>query len=154
MSHEIDTLIKDLIMKTSFHVEDIIVSYDDDTNTTWYSIKTSEPRFFIGRDGENLMALNHLVKRLIEKHLPQDTFPQFSVDVEDFQRKKIENLKTVAHMMAERARYFKSTVEIDPMPPFERKIIHAFLQDKKDIKTESTGDGKERRVTIKYIGNI
>lgn len=154
MSYELDTLIKDLITKTSFHVEDIIVSYDDDTNTTWYTIKTHEPRYFIGRDGENLMALNHLVKRLIEKNLQQEVLPQYIIDVDDFQKKKIDNLKAIAHMMAERARYFKSTVEIDPMSPYERKIVHSFLQNKTDLKTESIGEGKDRRITIKYIGEL
>jgi spoIIIJ-associated protein len=154
MSHKIDTLIKDLITKTSFHVEDIVVSYDNDTDSTWYTIKTSEPRVFIGRDGETLMALNHLVKRLIEKNSEQEIVPQYIIDVDDFQKRKIDNLKAIAHMMAERARYFKSTVEIDPMGSYERKIIHSFLQTKPDLKSESVGEGRERRVTIKYIGSI
>jgi predicted RNA-binding protein Jag len=56
----------------------------------------------------------------------------------------------MAHIMAERARYFKSNVEIDPMNPFERRIIHEFLADEKDLKTESTGLGLSSRVVIKY----
>jgi spoIIIJ-associated protein len=54
-------------------------------------------------------------------------------------------------MMAERARYFKSNIEVDPMPAFERRIVHMFLEDAKDIKTESEGQGSNRRVVIKYI---
>lgn len=154
MSQEIDTLIKNLITKTSFHVEDIQVSYDNDTDSTWYTVKTSEPRVFIGKDGETLMALNHLVKRLIERNSQQEIVPQYIIDVDDFQKRKIDNLKAIAHMMSERARYFKSTVEIDPMSAYERKIIHSFLQSKTDIKSESVGEGRERRVTIKYIGSI
>ncbi len=154
MSQEIDTLIKNLITKTSFHVEDIQVSYDNDIDSTWYTVKTSEPRVFIGKDGETLMALNHLVKRLIERNSQQEIIPQYIIDVDDFQKRKIDNLKAIAHMMSERARYFKSTVEIDPMSAYERKIIHSFLQSKTDIKSESVGEGKERRVTIKYIGSI
>ncbi len=154
MSHKIDTLIKELITKTSFHVEDIVVSYDEDTESTWYAIKTSESRFFIGRDGETLMALNHLVKRLIEKNSELENIPQYIIDVDDFQKRKIDNLKAIAHMMSERARYFKSTIEIDPMSPYDRKIIHSFLQKKTDLKTESVGEGRERRVTIKYVGEI
>ncbi len=154
MSHEIDTLIRNLITKTGFHVEDVVVSCDDETNTTWYTIKTSEPRFFIGREGETLMSINHLVKRLIEKNTQIENAPQYIVDVDDFQKRKIDNLKAIAHMMAERARYFKSTVEIEPMSAYERRIIHSFLQSKTDLKSESVGEGKERRVTIKYIGEL
>ena len=54
-------------------------------------------------------------------------------------------------MMAERARYFKNDIEIDPMPSYERRIIHMFLEGANDIKTESEGYGPTRRVVIKYI---
>ena len=57
-------------------------------------------------------------------------------------------------MMAERARYFKSSVEVDPMPAFERRIVHEFLSDAIDLKTESTGFGAKRRVVIKYVGAL
>ena len=57
-------------------------------------------------------------------------------------------------MMAERARYFKSSVEVDPMPAFERRIVHEFLSNATDLKTESTGFGHTRRVVIKYVGGI
>jgi len=56
--------------------------------------------------------------------------------------------------MAERARYFKSSVEVDPMPAFERRIVHEFLSDAIDLKTESTGFGAKRRVVIKYVGAL
>ena len=75
------------------------------------------------------------------------------MDINGYQKKKIDNLKNMAHMMSERAKYFKSNIEIDPMPAFERRIIHMFLENEKDIKTESEGEGSNRRVVVKYIGN-
>jgi spoIIIJ-associated protein len=79
---------------------------------------------------------------------------RFIVDVNDFHKKKIENLKTLAHMLSERAKYFKSSIETDTMPAFDRKIIHEFLADKPNIKTESSGIEPNRRVVIRYIENI
>ena len=64
-----------------------------------------------------------------------------------------DNLKTIAHMMAERARYFKSNIELDPMPAFERRIVHIFLETGKDLKTDSEGYGPTRNVVIKYTGD-
>lgn len=55
-------------------------------------------------------------------------------------------------MMGERARYFKSSVEVDPMSAFERRVVHEFLSNASDLKTESMGFGPTRRVVIKYIG--
>ena len=76
------------------------------------------------------------------------------VDINDFQKKHIENIRAVAHMMSERARYFKSNIEVDPMSAFERRIIHEFLSEANDLKTESMGAGRDRRVVIKYVGAI
>ena len=56
-------------------------------------------------------------------------------------------------MMAERARYFKSNIEVDPMSAFERRVVHEFLAGETDLKTESTGYGPTRRVVIKYLGD-
>ena len=56
-------------------------------------------------------------------------------------------------MMAERAKYFKSNIEVEPMPANERRIIHMFLEKIPDIKTESEGYGPNRRVVIKYVGS-
>ena len=57
-------------------------------------------------------------------------------------------------MMSERARYFKSNIEVDPMSAFDRRIVHEFLSSATDLKTESTGTGYNRRVVIKYVGGI
>ena len=56
--------------------------------------------------------------------------------------------------MSERARYFKSNVEVDPMSSFERRIVHEFLATASDLKTESIGFGPSRRVVIKYVGTL
>lgn len=120
---------------------------------TKFSIQTNEPYLLLGEDGKTLMALNHLVKRVFEQQSIKQNFKplNFLVDVNDFQEKRIEDLKTKAVMMAERARFFKSSVELLPMNPYERMIIHSFFTNIPDIETESTGFGKDRRVVIKYV---
>jgi spoIIIJ-associated protein len=107
----------------------------------------------IGRDGETLKSLNHLIQKMTEKDI-NETTPRIILDVNGYQKKHFENLKNTAHMMAERARYFKSNIEFDPMTAFDRRIIHLFLEGAKDIKTESEGFGPERRVVIKYINQL
>jgi spoIIIJ-associated protein len=130
--------------------------FSDDGGMLWCMIETPDSGFMIGRDGETLRSLNHLVQKIIEKSSPvkenfEDRFPAIFIDINGYQKKRLENLKNIAHMMAERARYFKSNIEIDPMPAYERKIIHSFLEGAKDIKTESEGYGPTRRVVIKYV---
>ena len=125
--------------------------FSDDSGILWCMIETPDSSFMIGRDGETLRSLNHLVQKIVEKGVIGEKGPSVFIDINGYQKKRFENLKNIAHMMAERARYFKSNIEIDPMPAYERRIIHMFLEGAKDVKTESEGYGPNRRVVIKYI---
>jgi len=158
---EIENLIRELVEKTTVSVNEVTITEEGPSNT-WFSLEVSEPHFFTLREGEALFALNHLVRKMIETRMPTPTSfgveapesPQIMIDIGSFQKRKVDGLRAVAHMMAERARYFKSSVEVDPMPAFERRIVHEFLSNATDLKTESTGLGSTRRVVIKYIGGI
>ncbi len=158
---EIHNLIKQLIEKTTIKLNEISITEDGPKNM-WVSVEVSEPHFFVSCNGEGLHALNHLVHRIIEAKIPQSPKTVFGeqhgssvvIDINGFQKKRVENIRAVAHMMSERARYFKSNIEVDPMSAFERRIVHEFLSNATDLKTESTGFGPTRRVVIKYIGNI
>lgn len=149
---EIQNLIKELIEKTTVRMDTITVTEDSGANT-WFSVEVNEPHFFIGRDGEALYALNHLVRRIVETKNGEGE-RSFLIDINNFQKKRVENIRAIAHMMGERARYFKSNIEIDPMSAFERRVVHEFLSKAADLKTESVGFGGARRVVIKYIGTI
>jgi spoIIIJ-associated protein len=152
---EIQNLIKELIGKTTVKVNEISITEESPKNIS-ISVQVSEPHFFIEREGEGLHALNHLVHRILESKTPSTDSPSFGVlvDINGFQKKRIDNIRAIAHMMSERARYFKSNIEIDPMSAFERRIVHEFLSEAHDLKTESVGFGRTRRVVIKYIGSI
>ncbi|MEI6581094.1 MAG: R3H domain-containing nucleic acid-binding protein [bacterium] len=153
--NEMQSLIKELIEKTTIPVKEVVV-LEDESKTTCFSVEVTEPHFFIGRGGEALFALNHIFRKIVEAKRAPDSEEEINimVDINGFQKKRIENLHATAHMMAERARYFKSSIEVDPMPAFERRIIHEFLSEETDLKTESTGEGMSRRVVIKYTGAI
>jgi len=148
-------VIEELVQLTGIPIEETTFTFDDESGHHWFCIKTRESRLFIGKDGEALKALNYVFRKIVESKDMQGYAPlNILIDVNDYQKKRIDNLKAIAHMMSERALFFKSNIEIDPMSAFDRRIIHTFLENKKDIKTESTGVGIERRVVIKYIGSI
>jgi len=130
--------------------------FSEEGGMLWCMIETPDSSFMIGRDGETLRSLNHIVQKMIEKESSpkeesDERGPSLFIDINGYQKKRFDNLKTIAHMMAERARYFKSNIEVDPMPAYERRIIHMFLEGIKDIKTESEGYGPTRRVVVKYV---
>ncbi len=156
---EIQNLIKELIEKTLVKTNQITITLDEAGDNTWYSVEVTEPHFFIAREGEALSALNHLVRRVVESKIPHTEIEKsngtnFLIDINDFQKKKVEAVRAVAHMMGERARYFKANVEVDPMSAFERRIVHEFLASADDLQTESAGFGPTRHVVIKYTGGL
>jgi spoIIIJ-associated protein len=153
MAHEqIQEQIKGLLETAGFPAESVAVSYDEVSNTYWFSVSSSDARVLLGLDAEALAAINHIATKIVEKSgRDVENHPRVIVDANDFEKKKIENLKTIAHMMAERARYFKSKIDVDPMPPHERRIVHEFLSGMPDIQTESEGTGPNRHIVIRYV---
>jgi spoIIIJ-associated protein len=142
-----------LLDTAGFSRSAVTVTFDESMQTLWFSIASNDARVLLGRGAEALGALNHLASKVAEKLAGDTPNPiRVIIDANDFEKKKIENLKTIAHMMAERARYFKSRIEVEPMPPRDRKIIHEFLSAMPDISTESEGMGPKRHIVIKYIG--
>lgn len=148
----IKTVIKDLLSKFSVDFELEIIK-DEEIKATRFLIKTNEPNVLIGYKGANLSALSHIVKRIVDKKITnkqENIF--FILDVNNYQENKIEEIKTSAHMLAERAKYFKSSVEMNPLPSYERMIVHSLFTDSVDFKTHSQGEGCDRRVVIQYVG--
>ena len=136
---------------------------------TIYSIEgVPNPRDIIGMHGDTIHALDHLVKKMVEQGLDsarrktatsadsnasgeeRAEMPLFLVDIDDYRARQIRDLQTKAKMMAERARSFQYDVELSPMSAYERLIIHTALQSEPNVKTESQGEGRNRRVVSKY----
>jgi spoIIIJ-associated protein len=76
---------------------------------------------------------------------------EISLDVNGYKEAQAERLKGVAKMLAERAKMFKHDVEMEPMSAYERLVIHSVFENDPTIRTESHGEGKFRRVVIKYV---
>ena len=143
--------IEDIFKHTACTITKLEIALE--SGMLWCMIETPDSRFMIGREGETLRSLNHLVRKITEKASGSEEISNIFVDINGYQKKRFDSLKNIAHMMAERAKYFKSNIEVDPMPANERRIIHMFLENIPDIKTESEGYGPNRRVIIKYSGD-
>lgn len=130
------------------------ITKTDMAGQTVFTIETDDARRLIGMHGDTIHAIDLLVKKILEKRMPAGEgteTPMFLVDVNDYRAKQIRDLQTKALMMAERARSFQYDVELTPMSAYERLIVHTTLQDAPNIKTESQGEGRNRRVVIKYF---
>jgi len=112
-----------------------------------FNIKTQESGLLIGGNGETISALNHIIKRMAaygEESL------KISVDVNGYLESNNQTIRNKTFVLAERARSFKTDVEMEPMSSYERMVVHSFLASDPHLETRSIGDGKNRRVVISY----
>jgi spoIIIJ-associated protein len=114
-----------------------------------FLVRTSDSGVLIGNGGETLRALNHVVKKIVEKKFGREN-GEFFLDVNGYHRRRIQELKNQAMILGGRAKMFKSNVEMNPMNAYERMIIHTMFAEDPEIVTESEGVGKTRRVVLKY----
>jgi len=95
---------------------------------------------------ELLNALEYVVLRAAR--LEEGLFPKVSFDCQDWHRLRVEELKLMAQVAADRVRDTGSPFPLGPMNARERRIIHLALRDRAEVRTESEGQGPERRVVI------
>jgi spoIIIJ-associated protein len=117
-----------------------------------FNIESSESDLLIGQYGANLRALQHLLRAMARKKT-EDRL-SFSVDVNDYHSQKMSSLIELAHSMASQAISDKRPVVLRSMNAYERRIVHMELAENDRVKTESIGEGEERKVVIKPVGSI
>ncbi len=154
MSEGIVTIIKELLSSigyTAFEVRELEIA----GQTVYSIIPSGDAGDLIGPRGDTIHAIDTIVKKIVEARLgakdgEESKAPLFLVDVNDYRTRQIKDLQAKALMMAERARSFQYDVELSPMSAYERLIVHTTLQGAPDVKTESEGEGRSRRVVIRY----
>jgi len=109
-----------------------------------------EMGLIIGRRGENLDALQYITNLSVNKN--EEERVRISIDTENYREKREESLERLAKRVAEKVLRFGKSASLEPMPPSERRIIHACLQDYKGVTTFSTGSEPQRRVIIAPAG--
>lgn len=147
-----ETILKELLDSAGISYNSI--SRSEAAGQVILSVESSDARDLIGPRGEVIQALDYLVKKIVEEKsgTPEngERGEMFLVDANGYRTKQIKDLQAKALMMAERARSFQYDVELSPMSAYERLIVHTTLQDAPHVKTESQGEGRSRRVVIKY----
>lgn len=115
-------------------------------------INLSGPKMgvIIGRRGQTLDSLQYLVSLVINKDKERESFVKVILDTEDYRKKREETLQRLARRLAERVQKTGKKVELEPMNPYERRIIHSTLQEFADITTFSEGEEPYRKVIISH----
>jgi spoIIIJ-associated protein len=118
----------------------------DDPLTVFIDIMGRDLGMLIGRRGENLSQLQYMVNLLVNKR--SGDWVRVIVDVEGYRSHREESLIGLAERVARQVARNRRPISLEPMPPNERRIVHMTLKSLPDVRTESSGEGELRRVTI------
>ena len=152
-NEQIKAIIEKVLKLMTVDVESIEME-DNGFNTT-FQIHTSDAGILIGNRGETLEALSYIIRRMVQQEInDREKKAVFIVDINNYQTKKLDEFKQGLNTSADRVRLFKEPVELSPMTSYERMIVHSTFTDDPEIKTESEGEGRFRRVVLKHAGAI
>ena len=113
-------------------------------------MNSSKSSILIGRKGKNLDALQLLVNVYAGRLGREDI--RVILDTENYRIRREESLVRLAYNTADKVRMSRKSVLLEPMNPFERRLIHTTLNDISDVETKSEGDGLYKQVRIIYKG--
>lgn len=102
----------------------------------------------IGRRGETLDALQHVVQLFVNKEF--ETFYKVTIDTEDYRAKREEALTNLAQGLAKKVMKTRKEIVLEPMKPYERRIIHTALQNYSKIRTHSIGEEPNRKLVVSF----
>ncbi len=126
----------------------ISANYDVSTTEKEIKIEISGENMgvVIGRRGQTLDSLQYLVSLVVNRHTEE--YVRIFLNTENYREKREKSLVKLAKKLAQRAKKYRKDVALEPMNPYERRIIHASLQEDNQVDTRSEGKEPYRKVVI------
>ena len=128
-----------------------VTSVVDEEGALSINMEGSNMGILIGKRGQTLDSLQYLTNRVANKM--QDGYVRVKLDTEDYRRRRKETLENLAKNIASKVKRTRKTVSLEPMNPYERRIIHPALQSDPAVSTHSEGEEPYRRVVVTLVRN-
>ena len=128
-----------------------VTSVVDEEGALSINMEGSNMGIMIGKRGQTLDSLQYLTNRVANKM--QDGYVRVKLDTEDYRRRRKETLENLAKNIASKVKRTRKTVSLEPMNPYERRIIHSALQSDPAVSTHSEGEEPYRRVVVTLVRN-
>lgn len=122
------------------------IDYNEEQNYLNIDLKGDEMGVLIGKRGQTLDSLQYLVSLVVNKEA--ENYVRVKVDTEDYRKRRKETLENLAKNIAYKVKRTKHPVSLEPMNPYERRIIHSALQNDRYVVTHSEGDEPFRHVVV------
>ena len=125
---------------------EVLIKIDEIEHTIDIELKGDDMGILIGKRGQTLDSLQYLTNRVANKM--QDGYVRVKLDTEDYRRRRKETLENLAKNIAYKVKRTRRSVALEPMNPYERRIIHSALQDDKYVTTHSEGEEPFSKVVV------
>lgn len=139
VSEILENILSMLSLEGSFEVE-------EKSEGIFVTVEVSEPGKLIGHQGETLSSLQLLVNQIISRQTGE--FKRVIIDVSGWKQSKEEELAHKARSWAQQVLTEGKSMELDPMPSWQRRIVHMTVQGTPGVKSESVGEGLDRHLVI------
>ena len=126
-----------------------VTSWIDEEGALSINMEGENMGILIGKRGQTLDSLQYLANRVANKM--QDGYVRVKLDTEDYRRRRKETLENLAKNIASKVKRTRRTVTLEPMNPYERRIIHSALQADPAVSTHSEGEEPYRRVVVTLV---
>ena len=130
-------------------IDDLVVKHEMDGKYLSFQLESEKAAFLIGKRGQTLNALQQLAQLVANKTSEQ--FKVVRLDVGDYRERREQSLEQFAERMADQAVRNGRKIQLEPMPSYERKVIHNALSNRLDIETYSEGTDPNRYLVIEPI---
>ncbi|WP_248513918.1 RNA-binding cell elongation regulator Jag/EloR, partial [Sporosarcina sp. NCCP-2222] len=127
-------------------IQDLKIKHENDGKYISFHLESSKAAFLIGKRGQTLNSLQQLSQLVVNKYAEQ--FKVIRLDVGDYRERREQSLEQLAERMADQAIRTGRKVQLEPMPSYERKVIHNALSNRLDIETYSEGTDPNRYLVI------
>ena len=119
---------------------------EEATTPIAFNIKGDDLGILIGRRGQTLTSLQYIVRLIVANQLK--AWVPIVIDVAGYKQRRYQSLQALAYRMAEQVKVKRVPFALEPMPAYERRIIHITLAEHPDVTTQSVGEGEKRKVVI------
>ena len=137
----LDSVFSAMIMEV-----EVLIKIDEEEHSIDVELKGDDMGILIGKRGQTLDSLQYLTNLAVNKH--SDNYYKVKIDTEDYRKRRKETLENLAKNIAYKVKRTKRPVSLEPMNPFERRIIHSALQNDRYVTTHSEGDEPYRHVVV------
>jgi len=145
VKYAVVTFLNDVFKAMEVEV-DIDVDYDEENHNMNIELKGNDMGILIGKRGQTLDSIQYLVSLVANRE--SDEYVRVKVDTENYRRRRKETLENLARNIAYKVKRTRKTVFLEPMNPYERRVIHSALQNDKYVETHSEGEEPYRKVVV------